>query len=132
MEDPNVPQQPQQPQAPQYAPQQPQYQAPQYQAPQYQYQYQIAPRQVNGMGIAGFVLALVGAVFFWCPILDAILSLLAVIFSGFGMRKEPKGLAIAGLVIGLIALVVGVIITIVAITAVDKGIDYINYGRYNF
>lgn len=117
----------------QYEPQQPQYQAPQYQAPQYQApQYQIAPRQVNGMGIAGFVLALVGAVFFWCPILDAILSLLAVIFSGFGMRKEPKGLAIAGLVIGLIALVVGVIITIVAITAVDKGIDYINYGRYNF
>ncbi len=132
MEDPNVPQQPQQPQAPQYAPQQPQYQQPQYQQPQYQYQYQIAPRQVNGMGIAGFVLALVGAVFFWCPILDAIVSLLAVIFSGFGMRKEPKGLAIAGLVIGLIALVVGVIITIVAITAVDKGIDYINYGRYNF
>lgn len=107
MEDPNVPQQPQQPQAPQYAPQQPQYQqpyqqpqyqqAPQYgpQQPQYQQPYQqpqypqYQPKPVNGLGIAGFVLSLVGIIFLWVPFFDAIVSLIGLVLSGFGMKKNP-------------------------------------------
>ena len=124
MEDPNVPQQPQQPQAPQYAPQQPQ--APQYgPQPQYQQPYQqpqypqYQPKPVNGLGIAGFVLSLVGIIFLWVPFFDAIVSLIGLVLSGFGMKKKPNGLAIAGLVIGIIAFIVGLIWTIGAILAVD-------------
>lgn len=134
MEDPNVPQQPQQPQAPQYAPQQPQ--APQYgPQPQYQQPYQqpqypqYQPKPVNGLGIAGFVLSLVGIIFFWLPFFDAIVSLIGLVLSGFGMKKKPNGLAIAGLVIGIIAFIVGLIWTIAAIVAVDATSDYIrSYG----
>ncbi|MBP5549309.1 MAG: hypothetical protein J6X63_02355 [Bacteroidales bacterium] len=135
MEDPNVPQQPQQPQAPQYAPQQPQapqygpqpqyqqpYQqphAPQY-APQQPYQqYQAVPTPTNGLGVAGFVLSLIGLVLFFVPFLDVLSALIGVILSGFGMKKKPNGLAIAGLVIGIIAFIVGLIWTIGAIVAVD-------------
>lgn len=135
MEDPNVPQQPQQPQAPQYAPQQPQapqygpqpqyqqpYQqphAPQY-APQQPYQqYQAVPTPTNGLGVAGFVLSMIGLVLFFVPFLDVLSALIGVILSGFGMKKKPNGLAIAGLVIGIIAFIVGLIWTIGAILAVD-------------
>lgn len=137
MEDPNVPQQPQQPQAPQYAPQQPQYQQPQYQQPQYQQpqyqqphapqyapqqpyqQYQAVPTPTNGLGVAGFVLSMIGLVLFFVPFLDVLSALIGVILSGFGMKKKPNGLAIAGLVIGIIAFIVGLIWTIGAILAVD-------------
>lgn len=150
MEDPNVPQQPQQPQAPQYGPQpqyqqpyqQPQYQqAPQYgpQQPQYQQPYQqpqypqYQPKPVNGLGIAGFVLSLVGIIFLWVPFFDAIVSLIGLVLSGFGMKKKPNGLAIAGLVIGIIAFIVGLIWTIAAIVAVDAASDYVRYnGGFNW
>ena len=146
MEDPNVPQQPQQPQAPQYAPQQPQYQQPQapqygpqpqyqqpYQQPQYQQYQPVQPKPVNGLGIAGFVLSLVGLCFFWVPFFNAISSLIGLILSGFGMKKKPNGLAIAGLVIGIIAFIIGLIITIAAIVAVDAASDYVRYnGGFNW
>jgi hypothetical protein len=54
----------------------------------------------NGLGVAGFVLSLVGYV--TCGLLCP----LGVILSAVGLRKEPRGLAIAGLVLGLIGSVV--------------------------
>lgn len=51
----------------------------------------------NGMGTAGFVISLVGLLLF-C----GLLSPLGLIFSLIGLGKEPRGLAIAGTVIGLI------------------------------
>jgi hypothetical protein len=49
----------------------------------------------NGLGVAGFVVSLVGLIF-TCGVLCPI----GLILSLFGLRKEPKGLAIAGAVIG--------------------------------
>ncbi len=54
----------------------------------------------NAMGVLGFVLSILGL--FSCGILSPI----GLIFSAIGMRKEPKDLAIAGLVINIVALVV--------------------------
>jgi hypothetical protein len=48
----------------------------------------------NGIGIAGFVLSL--AAIPTCGLLSPV----ALIVSAFGLRKEPRGLAIAGTVIG--------------------------------
>lgn len=60
----------------------------------------------NGMGVAGFVLALLGLIFCWVPVIDWILWLLGVIFSVIGVFKPKKGLAIAGLVISFIGILV--------------------------
>lgn len=62
--------------------------------------------QSNGIGTAGFVLALIGLFLGWVPILGLIIWVLGLILSGVGVTREPKGLAIAGLVISLIQLII--------------------------
>jgi len=59
----------------------------------------------NGMGIAGFVISLVGL------LTCGILCPLGLIFSLIGLGKQPKGLAIAGTVIGALGslLLVGIL-----------------------
>ena len=64
----------------------------------------------NGMGIAGFVLALLALFLGWIPVLGWILWVLGLIFSAVGMSKQPKGLAIAGLVISLLGLIFLVVV----------------------
>lgn len=59
----------------------------------------------NGMGTAGFVLALIALFLGWVPFLGWIVWLLGLIFSAIGVFREPKGLAIAGLVISLIGII---------------------------
>ena len=64
-----------------------------------------AESQKNGIGVAGFVLALIAVFFGWIPVLGWVVWLLGTIFSFAGVFKEPKGLAIAGLVISLIGVI---------------------------
>lgn len=107
--------------------QQPPYQQ-QYQQP-YQQQYQQCPPQYgqpqgstqnniyvntggngkNGMGIAGFVLALCAFLLCWIPVLNIILWLLGVIFSIIGVFRRPRGFAIAGLAISFIGIIISLI-----------------------
>lgn len=61
-------------------------------------------KKSNGLGTAGFVLALIGLFLSWVPVLGWIVWLLGLIFSFVGVFKTPKGLAITGLVISLIGL----------------------------
>lgn len=71
----------------------------------------------NGVGIAGFILALLGVIFSWIPILNWILWIIGLILSFAGVFKKPKGLAIAGLCLSLlgIILIIAVIGTIGAL-----------------
>ena len=62
-------------------------------------------RKSNGVGIAGFVLALIAIFLGWVPILGWILWLLGLILSFVGVFKQPRGLAIAGLVVSLIGII---------------------------
>ena len=62
-------------------------------------------KESNGIGVAGFVLALVAVFLGWIPFLGWILWLLGLILSFVGIFRNPKGLAIAGLVISLIGLI---------------------------
>lgn len=70
----------------------------------------VAPR--NGFGVTALVLGIVGAVFSWVPVLGFVLAVLAVVFGGLGYARARKGqatnsgMAIAGLVLGVIAFVV--------------------------
>lgn len=68
----------------------------------------------NTMGTAGFVLALIGLIFCWVPVLGWIIWLLGAVLSIVGIFKQPRGLAIAGTVISFI----GLIILIVFIAAI--------------
>lgn len=66
---------------------------------------QQAVSRSNGLGTAGFVLALIALFLGWIPFLGWVIWLLGLIFSVCGMFRSPKGLAIAGLVISLIGIV---------------------------
>lgn len=70
--------------------------------------------QTNGMGITGFVLAIIALFLGWIPVLGWIIWLLGLIFSVVGVFKKPKGLAIAGIVISLI----GVFFLLVVFSAI--------------
>jgi hypothetical protein len=73
----------------------------------------------DGMAIAGFVCGCVGILMFW---MYAILPILAITFSGISIGKskrngfQPSGLAIAGLILGLIemAVIVAIVIAVIA------------------
>jgi hypothetical protein len=65
----------------------------------------IVQNKSNGIGTAGFVLALIGLLFFWVPVIKWILWFLGAIFSIVGCFKEPRGLAIAGVVISFIGII---------------------------
>lgn len=73
----------------------------------------ITQPKTNGIGTAGFVLALLAIVLGWIPILGQILWLVGLILSFVGVFSKPKGLAIAGLVISLI----GIILLVFVFTA---------------
>jgi len=75
------------------------------QYPQQQLVISQAPQPYNGVGTAGFVLALIGLFIFWIPVIGWILPVLGVILSFVGLFFKPKGLAIAGFIISLISIV---------------------------
>jgi hypothetical protein len=75
-------------------------------------------KKSNGAGIAGFVLALTTIFLGWVPGLGWVLWVLGLIFSFVGVFKQPRGLAIAGLVISLFGLIMlTVILSALASTA---------------
>lgn len=67
---------------------------------------QNSERRSNGLGTAGFVLALLGLILCWIPVLDWILWFLGALFSFIGVFRAPRGLAIAGLVLSFIGIIV--------------------------
>ena len=79
-------------------------QAPQTQGGQTVYVNQVS-KESNGIGTAGFVLAIIAIFLGWIPFLGWLIWLLGLIFSFVGIFKNPKGLSIAGLVISLIGFI---------------------------
>ena len=62
-------------------------------------------KKSNGIGTAGFVLALIALFLGWVPVLGWIVWALGLILSFVGVFKTPRGMAIAGLVISLIGII---------------------------
>lgn len=56
----------------------------------------------NPMGVAGFILALIGVFVSWIPVLGWIVWILGAVLSIIGLFKQPKGMAIAGVVLTFI------------------------------
>lgn len=59
---------------------------------------QTPPPQENGWGLAGFVVSIAGLIFCGIP------SIVGLVLSAIGLRKEPRGFAIAGVAIGLLGI----------------------------
>jgi hypothetical protein len=85
----------------------------------------------NGLGTSGFVLGLIGLIFSPIPLVGVIawpLVILGIIFSAIGISKvragraTNKGLSIAGLVVS----VIGLVICIVWVVAINDAVDDIN------
>ncbi|MBQ7551248.1 MAG: hypothetical protein IJT04_06955 [Bacteroidales bacterium] len=74
----------------------------------------------NGLGTAGFVLAIIALFLGIVPVLGWIVWALGLIFSFVGIFKKPKGLAIAGLVISLIGVVLIVALSASAVSFLNK------------
>jgi hypothetical protein len=104
------------------APAQPEYQGGVPPVPPQQYGYAQPPVFVqtaptNGLGVAGFVTGLLGLVLCWVPWLGILLAGVGIVLSGIGISTGKKkgmsiGLAIAGLVCGIIALIPAVIVLV--------------------
>ena len=73
----------------------------------------------NGLGTAGFILALTALILSWVPVLNFILWFLGLLFSFIGVFKQPRGLAEAGVLVSLIdfiiiGIVVGKVLTLLS------------------
>lgn len=84
----------------------------------------------NGLALAGMILGICALVFCWVPVLNVILVILGFVFSILGLKKLPKGMATAGLICSIIALVINIALWTIAgcawKKAKDEGIDGLN------
>jgi len=96
---------------------------------------QVAPVPVqvkgsNGLAIAGFVLALLGALSSVIPIVDIggdFLALLGLIFGVIGLvqsgkRDADKGLSIAAIILAVVAFVVSIVVSTSVVATVNKAV----------
>lgn len=59
----------------------------------------------NGLGTAGFVLAILSFFLCWAPFVNFVIWFLGALFSFIGMFKKPRGLAIAGFVLSFLGVI---------------------------
>ncbi len=72
-------------------------------------------KKTNGVGTAGFLVALMGVLFSWLPGLNLILWFLGLLFSFIGIFKRPRGLAIAGIFISIFNIISIIIFAILKV-----------------
>ena len=56
------------------------------------------------MAVAGLVLGIVGLVLSWSPFVSLVMAIVGVTLSALARKKQPTGMATAGLVLNIIAL----------------------------
>lgn len=62
------------------------------------------PKPKNDIGTAGFILSLVALFFGWIPFFGWVIWLVGLVLSIIGATKNPKKLAIAGIIISFIGI----------------------------
>lgn len=104
-------------------------------APNYPPQHAVPQQEGNGLAVAGMVLGILGLVLCWVAIIGWVIALVGVILSAVGMSKakklggKNKGMAVAGLVCGIVGLAIGVIVFVIAMTAVTAFDDYVKKAK---
>lgn len=88
-------------------------------------------RGSNGLATSGFVIALLGFLGSWIPVLNVvgiILGVLGAVLAAVGLARAAKvgtgkGLAITGLVLGALAVVIAIVINVAFANVVSDAID---------
>ncbi len=95
----------------------------------------------NTVGLIGFIFSIVSIVLFWIPFFGAALAVTGIVLSavGLGKQKSNRGLVIAGLVVGIVAFILSVIVLLgmflffAGITSAAHSMNYtLNYSNMNF
>lgn len=90
------------------------------------------PQPKNGLGTAALVLGIVGAALAWIPVIGFmgfVCGILAVVFGAIGWNRTRKGAAtnkgasIAGLVLGIVSIVLSSVVWVGTLDAVDDSLD---------
>lgn len=77
----------------------------------------------KGLSIASMVLGIVSVVMLCVYYISIPSAILAIIFAIIGRKKGGKGMATAGLVLGIIALVIDIVIVVMAIGIVGTAMS---------
>ena len=77
-----------------------------------------AEQKTNGVGTAGFVLAIIGIFLSWIPIVGWILWGLGLLLSFIGLFFKPRGLAVAGFIISIIDLIILLVVVGAIVSAI--------------
>ena len=80
----------------------------------------------NGLAVASMVLGIVGAALFLLPVIPIILGVIGLIFGIIGVigrNKPKKGMAIAGIVTSLVAIIIGGLLVFGVFSAVSSNIE---------
>ncbi|MEU2519891.1 DUF4190 domain-containing protein [Streptomyces pseudogriseolus] len=83
----------------------------------------------NGFGIAALVLGIVGALLFWTAIGGIVLGLLAVIFGVLGFRRSRRGVATNG-TMAVIGAVLGALALVVSSVLLALGVAVVNSDEF--
>ncbi|MEV7015893.1 DUF4190 domain-containing protein [Streptomyces sp. NPDC093991] len=83
----------------------------------------------NGFGIAALVLGIVGALLFWTAIGGIVLGLLAVVFGVLGFRRGRRGVATNG-TMAVIGAVLGALALVVSSVLLALGVAVINSDEF--
>ena len=59
----------------------------------------------NGIGLAGFIVSLVGLFTAWIPIIGWIIVIVGAILSAVGLGKQPKTFAIVGIILSVLSVI---------------------------
>ncbi len=85
-----------------------------------------APVEKKGMSIAALVLGIVSVVLFCFSYVSIPCAILAIIFGILGKKKGGAGMAKAGLVLGIIALAIVILVWILALAGFAILGDWVN------
>lgn len=126
-------------QQPYQQPQQP-YQQPQYQQPYQQPGYPQTPKASNPMAVGALVCGIIGVVFCWFgwfSFVALVLSVVGIILGAKGMQvskttNSGKGLAIAGLVCGIVGTAFSLIAVICYLCLVSTANSILGSGYYYY
>ncbi|MEU1080625.1 DUF4190 domain-containing protein [Streptomyces sp. NPDC005908] len=83
----------------------------------------------NGFGIAALVLGIVGALLFWTAIGGIVLGVLALIFGVLGFRRSRRGVATNG-TMSVIGAVLGALALVVSSVLLAMGVAVINSDEF--
>lgn len=81
--------------------------------------------KTNGIGMAGFVTALLSWIFIWALPISIVLWFFGILFSTIGLFKRPRGFAVAGFIMTTIVIVIAIILMFFSGVGITALVNYL-------